>query len=118
MCPSFIVQAASGPSSFLSSRIKHMDFMNIVYFLGKAVLIELTIELCRFAIYTIWHNAFSENVFLSHSNRYFSWFINGVETMTVISLLYLGYSVPLIIAVTLCFTFFLKQVGGRISLFN
>ncbi len=86
----------------------------ILLFIAKAVLIEWTIELCRFLIFILWHNAFPKELLLSHSNRYFHWFINGIETLCVLIMLYLGYDAYLIVLFTLGFVFLVKCVGGWI----
>lgn len=90
----------------------NIEFWNVVVFLVKAVLIEWTIELLRFISYGIWYNEYSKEIWLTHKNWYFKWFINSLETLAVLTLLYLGYSFIFIVVTVFCFIFIVKQIGN------
>ena len=88
-----------------------MNFFNVLLFLATTVMIEFMIEILRFISYGIIHNAWPKNVLLTHENQYLSWFLNCTETITVMTLLYLGYSVPVIVASVFLLIFVLKELG-------
>jgi hypothetical protein len=92
--------------------LQHLN--SVVMFFLKAILIEWAIELCRFTIFYAWNKMFPKEIFLSHSNRYFSWFINVLESLCVMVLLYLKYDICLIILFTLLLTFIIKNLGSLI----
>ena len=73
--------------------------MKILLFLVKVVIIEWTIELLRYALYSKWENPWYEfenlweaNVTSKANTRYHWWVINGLESLLVIILLYLNCS--------------------------
>ena len=89
-----------------------MDILALVIFIAKAVFAELMIEAVRFASYTIWHNAYPDTLLLTHQNKYFSWFINSLESAAVIALLYYGFSFVLTVVLVTILTFVVKQTGS------
>lgn len=86
-----------------------MAFSNIVIFIGKVFLIECIVEFLRYAAYAIWHNLWPETILLSHDNLYFSLFLNTQETLCVITMLYLGYAIPIIVLCAFFLTFIIKS---------
>ncbi len=88
-----------------------MNFFNILLFLATTVLIEFMIEILRFVAYGIIHNAWPKNILLTHENKYLSWFLNGTESFAVMTLLYLGYSIPVIVVSVFLLIFVLKEAG-------
>ena len=84
---------------------------SLLYFLVKVVLIEWAVEACRFVVTVILKDKLPEKIFLTHSNRYLHWTMNGLETATVALLLYFGFHVFFIIAFTFLFTYSIKAIG-------
>lgn len=91
-----------------------LDIWAIITFIVKVTLIEAVIELLRFATTAIWNSALPEYYLLDHDNRYFSWFLNGLESCVVMLLFYQEFSIAFIVFFALGLTFIVKQLGSLI----
>lgn len=91
-----------------------MDFSSFLIFCGKVLFIDLAIELLRQAAYAIQYNAWASSLLHRAKNRYFDWFLQGFEVVSIISLLSLGYSMIFIIVVLFILTYSLKYLGNWI----
>jgi branched-subunit amino acid transport protein len=91
-----------------------MKYLNIFVFLGKALLIEIIIEILRFTSTALFYNIWPKDILLTHSNKGFSWTLNIIESLSVMTLLYLNYSSTFIIVVVFCLTWFIKTMGNQL----
>lgn len=86
----------------------------MLIFAGKVLLIDISVELLRQAAFAIQNNAWASQLLHRAQNRYFDWFLQGFEVISIIALLSSGYSMTFIILIIFLITFVLKNLGNQI----
>ncbi len=89
-----------------------INFLGILLFFAKVTMIELLIECIRYLLYPFWRNPWQDKMSPKIPKNTTFWFIHGIESFIVITLLYLKYNVFLIVFVTFGIIFFIHFFSG------
>jgi hypothetical protein len=93
-----------------------MNFYAILALFGKVFLVEIIVEVLWQACYAIQHDAWAKKLLNTYNkNQYFNLFLNMVEGLSSLALLYMGYGLILTIIIVFVLTAALKVLSKNFA---
>ena len=87
----------------------------ILTIIAKTVIIELAIELLRQALHGLTFNAWAGRMLVgTNKHPQFDWWLNILESVFVVALLFMSFSMPFIIISVFLIMLLLKELGNRV----
>ena len=87
----------------------------ILTIIAKTVIIELAIELLRQALYAVTFNAWAGRMLVgTNKHPQFDWWLNILESVFVVALLLMNFSMLFIIILVFLLMLLLKELGNRL----
>ena len=87
--------------------------MELVVFIVTCIVVESAVDLLKYGFHYLRYGNHPPVNLPTYTNRVVKWFVvNGLETLTVIILVYKEYSIPCSIVVALCATLVLEEISN------